>query len=118
VLIVLGLACLVWWIGIPVALLRAFSEVTDSKTTHFLLALGGIPAAMAAFFPLLLWLNGLYLRVTGMLARLAADEEESGWHRRVHGPLEPLLVASFLIALAALIGWFFLLAEDPSRQVI
>ena len=37
---------------------------------------------MALTAPILFWLNGLYLRVTGVLARAAADEEETGWRRR------------------------------------
>ena len=73
---------------------------------------------MVAFAPVLFWLNGLYLRVTGVLARLAADEDETGWQPRVRGPLEPMLMASFLIALTALLVWFFVFAENPSPQVI
>ena len=67
---------------------------------------------------MLFWLNGLYLRVTGVLARLAADEEEADWRRRVRGPLEPMLIASFLVALVGLLVWFFVFAENPSPQVI
>jgi hypothetical protein len=70
---------------------------------------------MIAFSPVLFWLNGLYLRVSGVLARLEADEREAGWSRRVTGPLEPMLFASFVIALTALTIWFFFYAENPSR---
>jgi ABC-type dipeptide/oligopeptide/nickel transport system permease component len=118
VLAVLGVACLAFWIGIPLGILWALGELTDSFPTHFVGGLLGVPIAMAAFSPVLFWLNGLYLRVTGILARLAADEEESGWHRRVRGPLEPMLMASFLVALVALFVWFFVFAENPPRQVI
>jgi hypothetical protein len=118
VLAVLGVACLAFWIGIPLGILWALGELTDSGPTHFVGGLLGVPVAMAIFSPVLFWLNGLYLRVTGVLARLAEDEEESGWQRRVHGPLEPLLIVSFLVALVALFVWFFVFAEDPPRQVI
>jgi hypothetical protein len=118
VLAVLALACVAFWIGIPLGLLWALGELTDSFATHFVGGLLGIPLAMALFAPVLFWLNGLYLRVTGVLARLAAEEEETGWHRRVRGPLEPMLVVSFAVALIALIIWFFVFAEDPPRQVI
>jgi hypothetical protein len=73
---------------------------------------------MALTSPILFWLNGLYLRVTGILARLEADEEETGWHRRVRGPLEPLMAISFVIAAVALTIWFFFVAENPPHQVI
>jgi hypothetical protein len=118
VLAVLGVACLVFWIGLPVGILWALGELTDSGPTHFVAALLGIPVAMAIFSPVLFWLNGLYLRVTGVLARLAEDEEETGWRRRVRGPLEPMLIVSFMVALVALFVWFFIFAENPPRQVI
>ena len=73
---------------------------------------------MAVFSPLLFWLNGLYLRVTGVLDRLVEDEEEADWQRRVRGPLEPMLVASFVVALVALCVWFFVFAESPPRIII
>jgi hypothetical protein len=118
VLVVMTVACCVFWVGIPAGGLWLLGELTESSTTHFLAALIGIPLAMAAYTPLLFWLNGLYLRVTGVLRRAAADEEESGWSRRLRGPLEPLLFASFVVELIALCIWFFFLAEDPPRIII
>jgi hypothetical protein len=118
VLAVLAAACLVFWIGIPVCVLWALSKATDDATTHFVAGLLGVPLAMAAFAPILFWLNNLYLRITGVLERLAEDEEESGWHRRVRGPLEPKMFISLVVALVALTVWFFFIAEDPPRQVI
>jgi hypothetical protein len=118
VLVVMAIACSVFWVGIPAGGLWLLGQLTDSSTTHFLAALIGIPLAMAAYTPLLFWLNGLYLRVTGVLRRAAADEDESGWSRRLRGPLEPLLFASFVIELIALCIWFFFLAENPPRIII
>jgi hypothetical protein len=118
VLVVLLLACLIFWIGIPVGGLWALSKITDSFAGHFVIGLIGVPTAMALFSPALFWLNGLYLRVTGVLARLEAEEEETGWHRRVRGPLEPMLVVSFVVALVALTIWFFFVAENPPRQIL
>ena len=117
VLGVLVLACVAFWIGVPLGTLWALSKATDDGAAHFVGGLIGVPVAMALFSPLLFWLNGLYLRVTGVIARLEADEEEAGWQRRVRGPLEPLLVISFLIAAIALTIWFFVFAEDPPRIV-
>jgi hypothetical protein len=118
VLVVMVLACLVFWIGIPVAGLWALSKATDSFAAHFVIGLIGVPVAMALFSPALFWLNGLYLRVTGVLARLEAEQEETGWHRRVRGPLEPMLIVSFVVALVALTIWFFFIADTAPRQVI
>jgi ABC-type proline/glycine betaine transport system permease subunit len=118
VLAVLGAACLVFWIGIPLGVLWALSKATDDATTHFVSGLLGVPLAMALFSPFLFFLNNLYLRVTGVLDRLAEDEEESGWQRRVRGPLEPMLFISLAVAIVALCIWFFFIAEDPPRQII
>ena len=113
VLVVLALASLVFWIGIPIGGLWALSKATDSFAGHFVLGLIGVPVAMALFSIVLFWLNGLYLRVTGVIARLEAEEEETGWQRRIRGPLEPMLLFSFVIALVALTIWFFFFAENP-----
>ncbi len=96
----------------------ALGELTNSSVTHFLTALVLIPGAMLLFAPVLFWLNGLYLRVTGVLERLDEDERQSGWRRRVRGPLESMLVVSFVIEFVALVVWFLLFAENPSSQVI
>lgn len=117
VLVVLVLACVTFWAGVPLATLWALSKATDDFVAHFVIGLIGVPVAMALFSPILFWLNGLYLRVTGVVARLEADEEEAGWQRRLRGPLEPLLLVSFVIAAVALTIWFFVFAENPPRQV-
>ena len=118
VLAVLLIACVVFWVGVPLAFLWGLGHATDSGTTHFVVGLLGAPLAMAAFSPVLFWLNNLHLRVTGVLARAEADEEEAGWQRRVRGPLEPILMAALAIAIVALCIWFFGFAENPSRQVL
>jgi hypothetical protein len=118
VLVVMGIACVVFWIGIPVGGLWALGQATDSFTTHFVLGLLLVPMAMATFAPVLFWLNNLYLRVTGVLERLEEEELEFGWERRVRGPLEPMLLFSFVVALIALFVWFFVFAENPPHQVL
>ena len=114
---VLVLACVTFWIGVPLGTLWALSKATDDGAVHFVGGLIGVPVAMALFSPLLFWLNGLYLRVTGVIARLEADEEEAGWQRRLRGPLEPLLLVSFLIAAVALTIWVFVFAGNPPGEV-
>ena len=117
VLTVMVLACVTFWIGVPLATLWALSKATDDAAVHFVGGLIGVPVAMALFSPVLFWLNGLYLRVTGIVERLEADEEEAGWQRRLRGPLEPLLFVSFVIAVVALTVWFFVFAENPPRVI-
>jgi hypothetical protein len=117
VLVVMAAACLVFWIGLPLAVLWGLSKMTDDFAAHFVGGLIGVPVAMALFSPVLFWLNGLYLRVTGVIARLEADEREAGWQRRVRGPLEPMLFTMLAVALVGLTIWFFFYAEDPPRVV-
>jgi hypothetical protein len=109
-MLLMGVGSLMLWLGIPVAGLWFFSKVTDSWNGHFLLSTTLIPVAMALFAPVLFWLNGLYLRVIGVL-RPGEDEEDRRW--RAHGPLELFLFAGMVIAVVALFGWFFFLARNP-----
>jgi hypothetical protein len=109
ILFLLGLGSLFLWIGIPFVLLWFFGRVTDSWNAHYVMGVLLIPVGMALFAPFLFWLNGLYLRVTGVLDR---DDDDSG--RRLRGPLEPLLYAGLLIAVVAFIVWFFFYASNPS----
>src|SRR5436190_2829080 len=80
---VMAAGCLVLWIGIPIGVLWGLSKLTDSFSAHFVLGLVGVPVAMALFSPALFWVNGLYLRVTGVLDDVEA--EDARW--RLHGPL-------------------------------
>lgn len=114
---VMALACVCFWIGVPVAVLWGLSKATDSFAGHLVLGLIGVPTAMALFSTVLFWLNGFYLRVTGVYERLEKDELEAGWQRRVRGPLEPMLLFSFAVAFIALCVWFFFFAENPPRRM-
>ena len=118
VLAALTIACVGWWIGVPLATLWALGEATDDWPTHFVGGLLGVPLMMFVTAPILIWLNGLYLRVTGILSRAEADEEESGWSRRLRGPLEPLLFVSFLVAVTALSIWFFFIADTAPTSLM
>lgn len=115
-LVVLAVSCLVFWIAIPAGTLWALGHATDDPGVHFVAGLLGVPLAMVAFSPVLLMLNRLYLRVTGVLARLEEDESEADWRRRVRGPLEPMLAVSFVAAAAVICVWFFTAAGNPTRS--
>ena len=118
VLTVLALASVAWWIGVPLLTLWGLGNATEDGTTHFAGGLIGVPFAMALTAPMLIWLNGLYLRVTGALARAAADEQESGWRRQLGGPLEPIMFASLMVALVGLSIWFFFIAESAPTSIL
>jgi hypothetical protein len=112
VLMLLAAGSLFLWVGIPYGLLWFFARVTDSWNGHFLMSVVLIPIAMALFAPALFWLNGLYLRVTGVLR---ADEEDPG--RRARGPLEIFLYAGMIMAVVALCVWFFGYAHNPPEII-
>ena len=113
VLVVMALGCTILWIGIPLGGLWALGKATDDFVTHFVVGLLGVPVLMVLYAPVLFWLNDLYLRVSGVARRIAEDEQESGWRRRVGGPLEPMLAISFVVELTAFLIWFFFIAENP-----
>ena len=104
--------------AIPVGTVWIASRMTDSIAEHFVAALPLTVLAMTVGALLVAWLNQLYLRTNGTLARLEADGR-AGWKRtRIGGPAEPLLIFWFFVAMIAMFGWFFFLAENPSIQVI
>ena len=112
VLLLLAAGSLFLWVGIPCGLLWFFAGVTDSWNGHFLMSVVLIPIAMALFAPVLFWLNGLYLRVTGVVR---PDEDDPG--RRLRGPLEIFLYAGMIMALVALCVWFFWYAHNPPEVI-
>jgi hypothetical protein len=117
--VLMAVGSLVLWTAIPVACLWIAGKLTESIATHFLIALPLTVTCVGLFAALLFRLNQLYLRVTGTLLNLRDDEEDEEEEPRIpRGPLEPMLVGSLAIALAALVVWFFFFAEDPPRHVI
>jgi hypothetical protein len=100
------------WIGVPVLSLLLASEVTDSSGLHLPIALAFMIPGMFAAGLLLSWLNLLYLRVTG-----GEIVGTGAFRARRKGPLEPLMVISFVIAVVSLFVWFFAFAENPSMGV-
>lgn len=107
-LLLLG-GCFALWIGVPAAGLWLSSKLTDSFGWHMPLALLIVVPGMLAMAAALAWLNDLYLRVTG--GRIVGSPQAPVRRR---GPLEPLLVASLVVAACAFAFWFFVLAENPA----
>jgi hypothetical protein len=115
----MAIGSLVLWTAVPAGCLWLAGELTDEIGTHFLIALPLTVVCVGLFAALLFRVNHLYLRITGALIQLPEDEEDDEEEPRLpRGPLEPMLVGSLVIALAALVVWFFFLAEDPPRHVI
>ncbi len=107
---VMAVGSLMLWIAIPAGTLWLVARFADSTAEEFVIGLPLTAVAMIAFGGFLVWVNGLYLRVTGVLAFYRAEEEELGpgeSPRHLGGPLETLLVASLVIALIALGVWIF-----------
>ena len=119
VLALLAVGCLVLWIGIPLACMWGAGKLTDDAADHYLVVLPAVLVGMILWGRGLFWLNRLYLRIRlGSRAWKELNEEDEDEPRWVRGPLEPLLVATLVLALIALFAWFFLLAENPSSQVL
>jgi hypothetical protein len=114
ILVLLAAGSLFLWVGIPFGLLWSFGRMTDSWNGHFLMSVVLIPIAMALFAPALFWLNGLYLRVTGVLRPQDVDEDPG---RRLRGPLEIFLYLGMIMAVAALCVWFFGYAHNPPEII-
>ncbi len=114
ILLLLGLGSLFLWVGIPFGLLWSFGRMTDSWNGHFLMSVLLIPIAMALFAPVLFWLNGLYLRVTGVLRPEDAEDDHD---RSLRGPLEIFLYAGMIMAVVALCVWFFGYAHNPPEII-
>ena len=102
-LLLLAAGSLALWLVIPAGSLWLLSRLSENSLFHLLVGLFAVPTAMLLFAPVLFWLNGLYLRVTGHWAYDAEEDRP----RRLRGPLEPLLLWSFLIAFVAIAYWFF-----------
>lgn len=108
----MALGCVTLWVGAPVGGLWLGAKLTSSFGVHLMISLALAFVGMLLIAVVLVWVNGLYLRVTGGEAY-----EARGILIRRQGPLEPMLLACLVVAVAALLAWFFLLAENPSVNV-
>jgi hypothetical protein len=108
----------VLWIGVPVASSWAAAQLTADATTHLQIVVPLTIVGMVLFARLLFWVNKLYLRILAEAAEPDwEDDPEEARPRYARGPLEPILVASLVIALIALSVWFFIFAENPSQRI-
>ena len=117
---VLAVGCAVLWIGIPIACLWAAGEITDERSQRLLIVLPSVLVSMVLWGKGLFWVNRLYVRIRMGVAAVEPDPDADEWDepRWIRGPLEPMLVATLFVALAALFVWFFVFAKNPSSQVL
>ena len=113
-LLALLAGCVVLWVGVPILGVWLAGKLTSNSGFHLPLSLMLIVPGMFVVAIGLAWINTLWLRITGgefveVRARVPV---------RRRGPLEVMLPACGLLALAALIFWFFVFAENPSSQFL
>jgi hypothetical protein len=111
-LALMGAGCVLLWVGAPLAGLWLGSRLTSSFGVHLMISLVLAFVGMLIVAVVLVWINGLYMRVTG-----GEVHETQGIIIRRQGPLEPMLLVCLVVAVAALLAWFFLFAENPSVNV-
>ena len=115
-LVLMAIGCFALWLAVPAVVLLTLSRATSSANLHFVLGLLLVPLAMVVWGSLLIWMNRIYLQVTGMFARVEADDDEP---LQIRGPLEVMLLGSFAIAVITfLIFTIFIGDPIPQNQVI
>ena len=105
--------CAVLWVGVPILGVWVAGKLTSDSGFHLPLSLMLIVPGMFVVAIGLAWINSLWLRITG-----GEIVDVRGVPVRRRGPLEVMLPVCGLIALAALIFWFFAFAENPSVQFL
>ncbi len=115
----LALGSLALWIALPAAWLWVTRDL-QSFATRFLIVIAGCVVTMVAGGALLFRLEAVYIRITGAAG---PQQEPPGYLRTVAEDrrprrrmtlLESFLVASAVVALAALVVWWAFLADSPN----
>ena len=115
----MALGSLAVWIAVPVGWLWVTRDL-ESPGARFLIVLFCCPITMLGAAALLYRLDAAYAQSTQAAGR---GPEPSAWLRSVGDEprsrhrlslVETFLVASALIALVTLVGWWFLLADNPN----
>jgi hypothetical protein len=114
--LLMAIGSIVMWLGIPVALVYAASQLADTSSPTlgpYLLVFIGLPIGMALMAKLLGWLD----RVHQVYTRTADDRpQQAPWMRsmrgergstRKRGVLDTVMIVSVLVALAGFGLWFF-----------
>jgi hypothetical protein len=112
-LAVLLVGCVVMWFGVPILGVWLAGQLTDNAGYHLPLSLMLVVPGMFAVGIALAWVNNLWLRITG-----GEVVEVRGVPIRRRGPLEVMLPVCGILAVIALVVWFFIWAENPSVQFL
>jgi len=117
--LLMAIGSIVMWIGIPLALIYAASQLADTSAPSFgpyLLVFIGLPVGMAVMAKLLGWLD----RVHQSYTRTAdSRRQQAPWMRsmrgergstRKRGVLDTVMIVSVAVALVGFGIWFFVFA--------
>jgi hypothetical protein len=112
--ILMALGSFAMWVGVPAGWLWVAGQITSDQAQHITLSVIGVPLAIIVWARGLFWLNRLHMRITmPRLMREIEEAPEDEEPRVIRGPLEPLMVGSLVVALIAMIVWFFFFAQTP-----
>ena len=114
-------AALSLWTVIPLSWLYIGSQIADSQFPSggpYIVVFIGIVVSILIIAWLLGRLNGLYVRITGTNTMAPMRPSWLKSMRDAEGPrgttvMEAVIVTSVLLAVLALVTWFFLLAGSP-----
>ena len=116
--LLMAVGSIVMWIGVPLGLVYAASQLADSSRPSvgpYLLILLGLPIGMAIVGKALGWLDRLHGRLTGR----HEARRRSAWLRSMRaerapntrgGVLDKVMIVSVMLALVAFGVWFFAFA--------
>ena len=116
--LLMAVGSIVMWIGVPLGLVYAASQLADSSRPSvgpYLLILIGLPVGMAIVGKLLGWLDRLHGRLTGR----REERRRASWLRSMRaertstvrgGVLDKVMIVSVVLAVIAFGVWFFAFA--------
>ena len=113
--LLMAVGSIVMWIGVPLGLVYAASQLADSSKPSagpYLLIILGLPIGMAVVGKFLGWLDRLHGRLTGR----HEERHRAAWLRSMRaertssrrgGVLDTVMIVSVALALVAFGVWFF-----------
>ena len=116
--LLMAVGSIVMWIGVPLGLVYAASQLADSSRPSvgpYLLILIGLPIGMAMVGKLLGWLDRLHGKLTGR----HEERRRAAWLRSMRaertsttrgGVLDKVMIVSVVLAVLAFGVWFFAFA--------
>ena len=116
--LLMAVGSIVMWIGVPLGLVYAASQLADSSKPSagpYLLIILGLPIGMAVVGKFLGWLDRLHGRLTGR----HEERHRAAWLRSMRaertstrrgGVLDTVMIVSVALAVVAFGVWFFAFA--------